>query len=50
MENGIRHLVAVSIVDNSAQVNANVATRFARTDGGIKTQGSITLFGYTIAK
>src|SRR5262249_15599044 len=34
IENGIRQIVAVSIIDNCAMLNANVATRYMRNDLG----------------
>ena len=34
-ERGIRQIVAVRIIDNSAMLNANVATRFIRNDTGV---------------
>ena len=43
IERGIRQIVAIRIIDNSAMLNANVATRFIRNDtdfgAGSKTAG-----------
>ncbi|MCH8344488.1 MAG: hypothetical protein IH983_10925 [Planctomycetes bacterium] len=39
IERGIRQVVAVRIIDNSAMLNANVATRFVRADPNLNTPG-----------
>lgn len=40
--NGIRHVVGVRVVDNSAQVNVNTSTRFMRNDDD-PLQGGVTV-------
>ncbi|MCH8152532.1 MAG: hypothetical protein IH830_09200 [Planctomycetes bacterium] len=40
IERGIRQIVAIRIIDNSAMLNANVATRFLRSGTETKTTGA----------
>ena len=40
IERGIRQIVAIRIIDNSAMLNANVATRFLRSGTQSKTTGA----------
>ena len=48
VEKGIRQIVAVRIIDNSAMVNANVATRFSRVSTTGATPSDIALVGENI--
>ncbi|MCP3979713.1 MAG: hypothetical protein GY716_10360, partial [bacterium] len=42
---GVRHIVSVSIVDNSSMLNANVATRFDPLTSAGRTPADLALFG-----
>ncbi len=45
MDRSIRHVVGVSVVDNSALLNVNIATRFDQATTGGKTPSDLALVG-----
>ena len=48
IDRSVRHVVGVSVVDNSALLNVNVATRFNPLNTGGKTPADLALVGHAI--